>query len=113
MHEYGIAQEMVALALKQVPPEQMGRITRFTIEMSRAADESEDSLRFYLENLTRGTRAEGAAFEIRRVPIQARCLDCGRAFDAVETAELCPHCSGARVRHEPTAEFRLSSIDVE
>lgn len=113
MHEYGIAQEMVSLALQQVPPGEPARITQFTIEMSRAADESEDSLRFYLENLTRGTRAEGAVFEIQRVPIPARCLECGRTFDAVDLLEPCPHCASARVMHEPSDEFKLSSIDIE
>lgn len=68
MHEYGIAQDMVTLALRPVPPDQTGRITQFTIEMRRAADERKDSLAFYLENPARGTRAEGAVFEIQSVP---------------------------------------------
>ena len=63
MHEYGIAQEMVSVALRQAQENQAHRITHFRIEMSDVADESEDSLRFYLENLTRGTVANEAKFE--------------------------------------------------
>src|SRR4051812_45018158 len=47
MHEYGIAQEMVALALENMQQHEGQRIRKFSIEMRESADESQDSLRFY------------------------------------------------------------------
>jgi len=113
MHEQGIAQQMVTLALQQAQENQAQRVTQFHIEISRAADESEDSLRFYLEMLTRGTPAEGAAFEIQRVPVRARCLECGGEFEPENLADPCPYCSSVRVIHAHAEEFRLSSIEIE
>ncbi len=112
MHELGIAQEMLKVALDYAAKNHAQKITQLNIEMSAAADESEDSLRFHFENLTCGTMAEGARVEISRVAAHAKCLDCGSEFE-LSAVVACPHCSSARVRPLPHDEFKLASIDVE
>jgi hydrogenase nickel incorporation protein HypA/HybF len=113
MHELGIAQEMVKIALDHAAKHNARNITQFNIEMSAAADENEDSLRFHIENLIRGTAAAGARVEITRVSVEARCLDCGNEFAIQSTEDGCPRCSGQRVRSVVCDEFRLASIEVE
>jgi hydrogenase nickel incorporation protein HypA/HybF len=113
MHELGIAQEMLKIALEYAARNNARKITSLNIGMSAAADESDDSLRFHMENLTRGTLAEGARVEITRVPAEVECLDCGKRF-AKHTPELgCPNCSGRRLNPLVRNEFRLTSIEVE
>jgi len=113
MHEFGIAQEMLKVAFDYAAKNNAKRITALNVEMSVAADESEDSLRFHFEHLTRGTLAEGARVEIARVPAQAKCLDCANEFALNSEDATCPRCSSARVRALVQDEFRLASIDVE
>ncbi len=113
MHEMGIAQDMLRVAMEYAAKNQAQRITQFNIEMSAAADESEDSLRFYFENLARGTLAEGAKLEIARVPTQGKCFDCAGDFNWTPETVACPHCSSSNVRPIVHDEFRLTSIDVE
>lgn len=113
MHELGIAQDMLKIALDYAGKHAAKRITAFNIEISAAADESEDSLRFHIEHLTRGTIADGARIEIVRVAARAQCLDCGNEFDWETPGELCPRCDGHRLRGLPQDEFKLTSIEVE
>jgi len=113
MHEYGIAQEMVSVALQQAQVNQAQRITRFRIKMSRVADESEDSLRFYLENLTRGTVASNAKFEIERIGLPMHCLKCGKEFEKDDTLPRCPRCQSTHVMQDCLDEFKLASIEIE
>jgi hydrogenase nickel incorporation protein HypA/HybF len=113
MHELGIAEQMLKIALDYAAQNNAQRITAFNIEMSAAADESEDSLRFHFENLTRGTIAEGARVEISRVPVRAQCFECGNEFDWKAQDQVCPQCSSLRVRAVLRDEFRLASIDIE
>lgn len=113
MHELGVAQQMVTLALDYAQANNAAHITEFCIEMSQAADESEDSLRFHLETLARGTIAEGARFEIKRVPVQLRCLKCGNEFAQEYPGQACPQCSSARIVSKVHDEFKLASIDIE
>jgi hydrogenase nickel incorporation protein HypA/HybF len=113
MHELGIAQEMLKIALDYAAKNHATRVIAFNVEMSAAADESEDSLRFHIETLARGTPAEGARVEITRVPTQMKCLDCGNEFALDSTEAVCPRCSGRRVRPLVRDEFKLASIDAE
>ena len=113
MHELGIAQEMLKIALDYAAKNKATRIAQFSVAMSASADESEDSLRFHFDHLTRGTMAEGARVDITRVPGQARCLECGNDFAWTMDTLNCPHCSSARIRVLPQDEFQLTSIEVE
>ena len=113
MHELGIAEQMLKVALNYAAKNNAKRITAFNVEMSAAMDESADSLRFHFENLSRGTIAEGARMEISRVPVKAKCLECGSEFDWEAQDRVCPRCSSPRVRAVLHDEFRLASIDVE
>ncbi len=113
MHELGIAQEMLKVAFEYAAKNNAARIAAFNIEISAAADESEDSLRFHFDHLTRGTIAEGARIEITRVPVMAKCLDCGNEFGLGSPEQVCPRCASAHVRALPQDEFRLVSIDAE
>lgn len=113
MHELGVAQQMIEVALDYAKQNNAAHITHFSIEMSQAADESEDALRFHLETFARGTIAEGAQFEIKRVPVHLRCLKCGSEFDQEYLGEACPHCQSARVVPKMHDEFKLASIEIE
>lgn len=113
MHELGIAQEIVKVALDYAAKNNAKQITVFNIEISAAADESEDSLRFHIENLVRGTIAKGARIEIARVAARAQCLDCGNEFEWETPDELCPRCNSNRLHTTHQDEFKLTSIEVE
>ena len=113
MHELGIAQEMLKVALDYAAKNNATRITAFNIAISATADESEDSLRFHLENLTRGTIADGAHFTFEHIPVQAHCLDCFNEFTWQTPDQTCPRCSSSRMRIMAQDEFRLTSIDAE
>lgn len=113
MHELGIAQEMLKIALDSAAKNNASRITQFNVAMSAAADESEESLKFHFDHVTRGTIAEGARIEITRVPVAVKCLECGNDFTWTVNTLNCPQCSSARIRALPQDEFKLTSIEVE
>lgn len=113
MHEYGIAQEMVALALENAQAQHAEHITKLNIEMSKNADESADSLLMYLATLTKGTPAEGAQFDIQRVSALAKCPDCQYEFNQEYPGEPCPQCASPHVQPARRAEFSLASIEVD
>jgi hydrogenase nickel incorporation protein HypA/HybF len=113
MHEHGIADQMVKLALDYAARHHAARIARFNLEMSSLVDESEDSLRFHLESLTRGTIAQDATIEIHRAVARRKCLVCAAEFESSTSQSGCPKCQGTRSRPIPQDEFRLVSIDVE
>lgn len=113
MHELGIVRDLLNIALDYATSNHAARIRQLNVQVSAAADESEDSLRFHFDHLTRGTMAEGARLNIERVPVQANCLECEQDFAWSELGMLCPHCSSPRVRPLLEDGFKLTSIEIE
>ena len=113
MHELGIAQEMLNVALDFAKQNNAKQITLFSIEISDGGHESEDALRQHLESLARGTIAEGARLEFTHVPQHFQCMHCGNEFTPSYFGEACPQCGSARVLPEMHSELRLTSIDIE
>jgi len=112
MHELSIAQEMLQIALDHAAQQHATQIARFDIEMSAGADESEESLRFYFENLTRGTIGQDAEINIRRVAAQKECANCGNVFESESRYAECPACHSVSIRAMQN-DFRLASIGIE
>lgn len=105
---------MLRVALDYAAKNNAKRITQFNVEISAAADESEDSLVFHIQNLAQGTLAEGARIEVSRVPLKAKCLDCGNEFELTENLSTCPRCSSGRIHPQLIGDdFKLASIEVE
>jgi hydrogenase nickel incorporation protein HypA/HybF len=80
MHELGITQEIVAIALE----ESRGQgIRRIVVEIGRLTAVLPDAVRFCFDLCTGGTAAEGAELDIVEVAARARCRTCAReqAFD--------------------------------
>ena len=113
MHEQGIAQEMVSTALRHAEANHAQRVAQLNIEMSAATDETEESIRFYLDLLTRNTIAQDATFEISHVPVPAHCRVCDNHFSQSEFAALCPRCGAANAVVSRAEEFKLVSIQIE
>jgi hydrogenase nickel incorporation protein HypA/HybF len=112
MHELSIAEEMLKVALDHAAQAHAARIAQLNIEMSAWADESEESLHFYFERLTRGTIAQEARVQIQRVPARGICADCGNTFESESACAECPACHSFRVRGIRGNALRLISIEV-
>jgi hydrogenase nickel incorporation protein HypA/HybF len=104
---------MVELALdegKKAEAKIIGKISLVIGEMSGVVDES---VLFYFGFISKGTIAEGAKLEFRRVPMTARCQDCRNVFSPDEFDWTCPKCQGSSLEIIGGDELRIESIEVE
>lgn len=104
---------MVELALdegKKVGAKKIGKISLVIGEMSGIVDES---VNFYFGFISKGTIAEGATLEFKRVPMTARCRDCHNEFTPDEFDWSCPKCKGSSLEIIAGDELRIESIEVE
>jgi hydrogenase nickel incorporation protein HypA/HybF len=68
MHELSLAQNIMEIVERAVPPEQNARASTIRLRVGEFAAVVEDSLSFCFEAITRGTRLEGSRLSIERVP---------------------------------------------
>lgn len=101
MHEYGLAQDLLAAAAEEV--RRLGRptVACLRIEVGELAGVSMEALRAALQVAGQGTAFETATIEIERVPGKLRCEGCGRegAPSELDIADpetskpwICPRC---------------------
>lgn len=110
MHELSLTQNILENALANAGTK---RIVRVNLLMGRFSDESEESIRFYWNELAKGTSAQNAELHFEGMEAEMRCLDCGNVFQPDGESSLCPHCLSHRLQLLSGDDVRLDSIDVE
>jgi len=64
MHEIGIIKDLIEDVLRKVSGKrEVRRVIKIYVQLGKDADESRESLSFWFENLSRGTKLEGASLE--------------------------------------------------
>lgn len=101
MHEYGLMQDVVALALETCLERGGLKPLRVRVQVGEFAFASRESLETAFEILTRGTTLEGVALDLVGVSGHARCEGCGFEGSSADIGPevsdppailLCPRC---------------------
>jgi hydrogenase nickel incorporation protein HypA/HybF len=89
------------------------RITRIYLVVGEATGYMRESLEFYVAASAKGTRAEGAALDIRYVKPLLRCPDCGLEYQRKRFTFECPSCGAQGLMTKAGSEFYVDSIEIE
>lgn len=111
MHEIGVAQRMVEIAVAAGSANGGGKIIALRLLLGTLTCVDPATLSFAFTVAARGTPAEGARLDVERVAAVLRCAACGRD----EARELLTACScgahgGDVVRGR---ELRLDAVDLD
>ncbi len=121
MHEYGLMEDVVNVALDATRRAEDRGVACIRIEVGEFLLASRESLGTAFEILTRGTRLSGSRLEISEVPGHAVCKACGFEGSAADLGEdLCeppalllwPRC-GAPLLVTEGAGIRVIDVQLE
>jgi hydrogenase nickel incorporation protein HypA/HybF len=112
MHEVGIMQEAVRMALETAQAKQASHIHRLSLRIGRMSGVVPDALRFAFDMVCHGTMAEGATLEIEDVPASCWCGSCQAEFVCEDLIDECPRCHtlSGELRHG--REMELAAVEV-
>lgn len=113
MHETGIAQSILDVALKTAEENGAKRINNLAVRIGKMSAIDEASLRFAFDALKVGTIAENATFEYIEVPLTGRCEECGNESELEGYFVLCPKCNSGRVKILTGNELEIAYIDID
>ena len=113
MHELSVTESLLKIALKHAEKANAKRVTDLNIVIGDLASMVDDSIQFYWEIIAKGTIAEQAKLNFRRVPAQLQCMTCSEMYHPTDRELACPKCNGINVKIITGEEFALESIDVE
>jgi hydrogenase nickel incorporation protein HypA/HybF len=113
MHEVGIMQSALEVALEQATAEHATKIHRIAMRIGAFSGVVPDALQFAFEALSQGTMAEGADFQIKTIPGRSTCRQCKKELEIRDLASLtCATCGGEGDGIVGGREIEVSDIEI-
>jgi hydrogenase nickel incorporation protein HypA/HybF len=113
MHETGIAEKIVEIALASVPDDvENPKIERMHLRIGKFASVVEDSLRFCFGIIVKDTPLEDTELVIENVPVLVHCNKCSHEWEVSDPIFQCPECQGADLEMLTGREIDIESIEL-
>ena len=112
MHEFGLAESTLALALDHAQNQGARKILEVRMQIGALTGVVNEAFEFAFDALAADTIAAGADLVIERVPIACFCRACGREFETEAYAYQCPACGTASTDVRRGRELALVSLEV-
>ena len=113
MHELSIAKSIISTVKSEMESNSYATVSGIGLRIGEMTDIVEDSLRFGMEALTKGTSLEGVDVTIEIVPLHGMCKQCQKEFRIVEFKFVCPGCKSVEVEIIRGKELDISYLEVE
>lgn len=112
MHEVGMMQHILEMAVERAKQEGAQHINRVHMRVGSESGVVPDSLTFAFEVAKKGTIAEAAQLEVEDVPVLCYCANCEIEFHPVDSLYECPECHQLYREVRQGKEFELAFLDV-
>lgn len=113
MHEVGIAQGILDIAIENCKKRGYTGIESIKVKIGKAAGVVPDSLLFAFDIAKIGTEAEKATLNIDEIPISGFCKDCDKEFTVDDAYVVCcPNCKGFSIRIDTGRELNVDEMEV-
>ena len=112
MHEVGIMEQLLAIAIKHAHKEGASCIHTIKVRVGDLSGVVPEALAFAFDVTAKGTIAEAANFEIERVPTQCYCTICQKLFQPNTWIHECPHCHEMSHDIRQGKELELISLEI-
>ena len=112
MHEAGLMQEMLNVAVRHLEASEATRIVCLRLSVGPLSGVVPEALSFAFEALAPQTPASGARLEIATPPARCFCATCDTTHDLEQLDYSCPACGNDDVALTGGTEFELVSMEV-
>ncbi len=93
MHELPVTRSILEIVERHAAAAGAARVIRIHLVVGELTGFVPDSIQFYFDLLSRGSRAEGAALLIEQEPGRIRCTQCDRTYKPQDgMIWTCPEC---------------------
>jgi len=92
MHELSVLTYLLESVEDQAHRSGASQVVAINLVVGDRANIIDDLLLYYFDMLTPGTLSEGAALNLRRVPMRFCCSRCGASYQPAADSFLCPEC---------------------
>ena len=113
MHELGITESIINIALSKASETQASKVTRINVAIGELSGVAPECIEFYFDSLSKNTIVQEAVLHLESMPAQLRCRTCSAIFTAQNTLWSCPECQSQSVEIIGGRELHVESIEIE
>lgn len=113
MHELGVTENILQIALEHAEKAGARRIRRIHLVIGELSGIVDESIRFYFDFVSKTTPAEGAQLIFGKIPARSRCRSCGSEFSPLKDNWTCPFCQSPGPEIISGKEFYMDFIEVD
>jgi hydrogenase nickel incorporation protein HypA/HybF len=112
MHEVGLMQEALSIALDHAAQQRATRIERITMLVGGASGVDAESLRLAFDIVSHGTIAAGASLTVESIGVACYCARCCLTFTPPDVMFICPQCGNTDVEITDGQALQLGPIEM-
>ncbi len=113
MHELAITQSILDIARSAAEEHGAKQVRSVRIMLGEYSGVVPQCIQYYFDVISKGTIAEGAALDIRRLPVVIHCNFCGRDSRIDKRHVRCPLCASTDLKLIQGREFYIESLEVD
>ena len=113
MHEFGITESIIKIALDKAKEAQASEIIQINLVVGELSGFVPDCIQFYFDFLSKDTIAEKATLRFEPAPAQFRCRSCSTVFYPKDSEWICPECHSQSVEIIGGRELYIKNMEVE
>ncbi len=115
MHEMAIMTSIVDVVVRYANDNGAKQVRSITLVVGELHDVVDSLMERCFQFLARGTVAQDASLELKKVPLRAQCTDCLLVYPAdlkQKSTLVCPECRSTNFRIHNGNEFLIESIEI-
>jgi len=113
MHELGVTENIVKIALDKASETQASKIIQINLVVGELSGFVSDCIQFYFDFLSKDTIVEKATLHFELIPPQLRCRNCSIVFHPQDILWVCPECQSQSIEIVGGRELYIESMEVE
>ncbi len=113
LHELGITQSIVEIALQTASKQQVEKVHSVTLEVGSLAGVVPEALQFCYEACSKETLLEGSLLIVDEVQARARCRDCAFEYPLTDLLSCCPECGSLASDLLCGEEMRIKEMEID
>jgi hydrogenase nickel incorporation protein HypA/HybF len=113
LHELGISQSIVEIALRTAAGQKAKKIHSVTLEIGSLAGVVPEALQFCYEACSNATLLEGSQLIIEKVQAKACCRDCAGEYPLTDLLVCCPACGSLAGDMICGDEMRIKEMEID
>lgn len=113
MHELPVTKSIIKISSEEAEKHNAKIVKEIRIKVGELTGLIPDSIQYYFDIISKGSKVEGALLKIEKLPIKIRCNECSKEVEAKVGTYSCSACGSMNIKIIGGNEFYIDSLEVE